>query len=112
MIQIGTPFNNSLKMILKKFVKYCLAENHCIDNTTAYVKSNIFQTTHFMVKKALFEIKGFPQNQKKLSHSCFFKIDLKILSNEEFKNITPSVFPMPNIIFFLFSDTLPFLNQS
>ena len=104
MIKIGTPFNNSLKLILKKLVKYCFDENRRIDNTTTYVKSNICQTTHFTVKQGTFWNKWFSSKPKKriLRFWFFFKIDFKILSNKESKNITSSVFPKPDIKFVCF----------
>ena len=75
-IKIVVPFNNSLKQIIKKLVKYFfLCENYQIYNTNVYVKSS--QTNHFTVKQGTFwKVRVLSKFLKeKHSQVFFFKFD-------------------------------------
>ena len=63
---------NSIKLIPKKFVKYFFDKNYWIDNTDVYVKSNIFQTNHIIVKRGTFRKVRFASNSWKINTIVFF----------------------------------------
>ena len=63
---------NSIKLIPKKFVKYFFDKNYWIDNTNVYVKSNIFQTNHFKVKRGTFRKVRLASNSWKINTIVFF----------------------------------------
>ena len=77
-IKIVVPFNNLLKLILRKVVKYFLYENYRIFNTNVSVKSRISQANHFTAKQGTFlKVRFSSKIEKKVKFMTFFKSNVK-----------------------------------